>query len=76
MKVVYDSNRKVSGLWFVPTPQEVLRRYQQAAKSTAKEETPKTPEPRRKTIAKNRIRLVESAAKGVGIWENKWPMIV
>ncbi|MBN2456554.1 MAG: right-handed parallel beta-helix repeat-containing protein [Sedimentisphaerales bacterium] len=43
VKVVYDSNRKVSGLWFVPTPQEVLRRYQQAAKSAAGEEKPKSP---------------------------------
>ena len=32
VKVVYDSNRKVSGLWFLPTPQKVLEEYRTKAK--------------------------------------------
>ena len=27
VKVVFDSNKRISGLWFLPTPKEVLDRY-------------------------------------------------
>ncbi len=32
VKVVYDSDNKVTGLWFVPTPQKVLEEYRGRAK--------------------------------------------
>ncbi len=32
VKVVYDAEKKISGLWFLPTPEDVLKEYNEKAK--------------------------------------------
>ncbi|MBN1256355.1 MAG: DUF3887 domain-containing protein [Planctomycetes bacterium] len=40
VKVVYDQDLKISGLWFVPTSQQVLDGYRKAASGTTEETIP------------------------------------
>ena len=43
VKVVYDEAGKVSGLWFVPTPGEVLKGYKEGTGHAKKAEGPRAP---------------------------------